>query len=416
MTGEAPLFSIVLPTRDRAHLVGHSLRSALDQTFDDYEIVLSDNHSSDGTAEVVREFGSDRVRYFRTDRPLSMPDSWEFALSKARGEWIAFLEDDDAVSAKLLKKVAEVIEEARPSLVTWNVCGYYHQSWFNPAQRNQMWIPHFTSRSSEQDAQAQIAKLFSFRENWSGMRFMNSCFRREIVDRVRARLGRFFLPPAPDYSAGAAMLSLMKSTIHLDIPLHLAGIAGNEGMHGSGYRTPRAVQFQDEFEEKNLFAHVPFPSNLVGNIIGETLLRVKEAMPDHFSDVFLDWRRYFVVCYLELSLLGMHGFDVAAEMRRFLDVLRRQPVSLQAGVRLLAGRELGARFLRKMIRPLFLKWPATTNRLYPLLGRRLVRGKDGHFSNIYEASKYLDGFLDAWPLRNGSRPSVNSLQATSDAR
>jgi len=70
------------------------LQGALDQTFGDYEIIVSDNTSSDETVKVARQVGYGIVRYLRTDTALSMNESLEFALSKAHGERMSFLFDD----------------------------------------------------------------------------------------------------------------------------------------------------------------------------------------------------------------------------------------------------------------------------------------------------------------------------------
>jgi glycosyltransferase involved in cell wall biosynthesis len=66
-----PLFSIVIPTRNREHLLRYALQSALDQTFEDYEIVVSDNFSDASTYRIVQELADGRVRYVRTDKTLS---------------------------------------------------------------------------------------------------------------------------------------------------------------------------------------------------------------------------------------------------------------------------------------------------------------------------------------------------------
>jgi glycosyltransferase involved in cell wall biosynthesis len=57
-----PRFSIVIPTRQRAHTLYFTLRSCLMQSFDDYEIVVCDNCSSPATREVVESFASPSVR------------------------------------------------------------------------------------------------------------------------------------------------------------------------------------------------------------------------------------------------------------------------------------------------------------------------------------------------------------------
>src|SRR2546423_6112022 len=94
---KTPLFSIVIPTRNRGHLLKSALQSALDQRFSDYEIVVSNNCSSDNTAAVVEEVGGSTVRMVRPRQVLSMPDHWEFALDHARGQYVTYLSDDDAL-------------------------------------------------------------------------------------------------------------------------------------------------------------------------------------------------------------------------------------------------------------------------------------------------------------------------------
>jgi len=97
-----PLFSIVIPTRDRPNFLREAIQSALEQEFDDYEIIVSDNSTNSETEKVVSEFWSKKLKYFRTPKPLDMPRSWDFALSKANCRFITFLADDDLLPKKFL--------------------------------------------------------------------------------------------------------------------------------------------------------------------------------------------------------------------------------------------------------------------------------------------------------------------------
>ncbi len=76
---ETPFFSIVMPTRNRVSLLRSSLKTAIDQSFQDYEVVVCDNNSKDDTREVVETFisQSSRVRYINPQRDLSMCDNFE---------------------------------------------------------------------------------------------------------------------------------------------------------------------------------------------------------------------------------------------------------------------------------------------------------------------------------------------------
>src|ERR1700719_5088686 len=116
---KTPLFSVVIPTRNRANLLPNALQSAMDQTHNDYEIIVSDNNSTPETHQAVRQFGNDRVRYFRVDRTLAMPDSWEFAIGHARGEYITILSDDDAVSPTLLERLSTFLGDKQVKLISW---------------------------------------------------------------------------------------------------------------------------------------------------------------------------------------------------------------------------------------------------------------------------------------------------------
>ena len=89
-----PMVSVIIPTYNRAASVGRSIESALEQTSRDIEVIVVDDGSTDGTAEILgREYGQ-RIRYFY------QPNQGQSAarnrgLDAARGEWAAFLDSDD---------------------------------------------------------------------------------------------------------------------------------------------------------------------------------------------------------------------------------------------------------------------------------------------------------------------------------
>src|SRR5258708_6426960 len=136
MHSNSPLFSIVIPTRNRAHLIGDALRSALAQDFDDYEIVISANACNDNTREVVDGLKTDRVRYFETDRVLTMPENWEFAWSKACGKYVTILCDDDAIVPTTLSFIAKHALHNDPPVVTWEDAIYYYPNWSDKRVQN----------------------------------------------------------------------------------------------------------------------------------------------------------------------------------------------------------------------------------------------------------------------------------------
>ncbi|WP_298199950.1 glycosyltransferase family 2 protein [Desulfosporosinus sp.] len=119
------LISVVIPTRTRAETLGATLRSAVEQDFGDYEIIVCDNNSEDNTREVIESLGSNKIRYFNTGKRLSMCDNWEFALSHAEGEYIIFIGDDDAIIPGALNKLQTFIQKNPAPAYKWPVRNIY---------------------------------------------------------------------------------------------------------------------------------------------------------------------------------------------------------------------------------------------------------------------------------------------------
>ena len=137
MSGRFPLFSIVIPTRNRTNLPQYALLSAAPQEFDDYEIIVTANHSEDTTGEVVRKLADGRVRYVRTNRPFSIPDSCEVAFSHVRREYVTYLCDDDAIRPLLLYKLADILSRDETEIVSWPFGAiYFHDLWDKVAEHN----------------------------------------------------------------------------------------------------------------------------------------------------------------------------------------------------------------------------------------------------------------------------------------
>jgi glycosyltransferase involved in cell wall biosynthesis len=108
--------SVALPVRNGAPHLREAIRSILDQTHADLELVVSDNHSTDGTAEIVGSFDDPRVRLVRPPAPLSMALSHSFAVERTQTEYVAIMGADDVASPqRLARQVARL--ERGPDLV-----------------------------------------------------------------------------------------------------------------------------------------------------------------------------------------------------------------------------------------------------------------------------------------------------------
>ncbi len=117
-----PRVSVILPTHNRAHLVGRAIRSAIGQSFEDLEVLVVDDGSSDDTEAVVRAIPDTRIRYLRREEQAGCSAARNFGMDAARGDHVAFLDSDDEWLPEKLERQLERLEMARDD-VGIVVCG-----------------------------------------------------------------------------------------------------------------------------------------------------------------------------------------------------------------------------------------------------------------------------------------------------
>jgi glycosyltransferase involved in cell wall biosynthesis len=116
--GGGPLVSVVIPTRDRRDLLARTLRTVLWQSHRDLEVIVVDEASTDGTADAVAAEPDPRVRLLRHEEPKGVAAARNTGIEHARGELVAFVDDDDLwAPEKLAQQVAAL--RGRPE-ATWS--------------------------------------------------------------------------------------------------------------------------------------------------------------------------------------------------------------------------------------------------------------------------------------------------------
>ncbi len=128
--------SVCLLTYNHVNLVDSTIQSVLDQTVEDYEVIVSDDCSTDGTWERILDLaaGNTRIRAVRTARNRGMPGNANFAVSQSQRPYIALLHHDDIYRNDLLEKWAGVLDRHEDAAFVFNPYGIFESDfvWGDP--------------------------------------------------------------------------------------------------------------------------------------------------------------------------------------------------------------------------------------------------------------------------------------------
>ena len=106
------LVSIIMPSWNTAKFIAESIQCVIDQTYQNWELIIVDDCSTDNTDEVVAPFLSDtRIKYLHNVHNSGAALTRNYAMREAQGEWIAFLDSDDLWMPEKLKKQITFLNE-----------------------------------------------------------------------------------------------------------------------------------------------------------------------------------------------------------------------------------------------------------------------------------------------------------------
>jgi len=116
--------SICIPTYNSPKTLKRLLDSVFDQSFTDYEVVVSDDSSNDDVEKVVKSYSDNRVSYYHNEEPLGTPENWNNAVRKSKGEYIKIMHHDDwFVNRDALRLMVDTMEKQGADFVFCQCAG-----------------------------------------------------------------------------------------------------------------------------------------------------------------------------------------------------------------------------------------------------------------------------------------------------
>lgn len=298
-------FTVVVPTRQRCDTLSATLRTCVEQATDNLTIVVSDNHSTDATRDVVASFSDPRIRYRNTGRRLSMSRNWEFALDAvddSPDNFVLYLGDDDGLLPSALTDVAALIADTRTAAVAWRKAEYSWPSAANESHRNLATVPlenHLT-RYTGTIALRDVKNLWL--PYYRCPSLYNSFVSAAAVHSIRRRDGQFFHSSIPDAYSGYAVLGAVSWYLYSSRPFAVNGASSHSTGASFGAGSRNAGPREQFLAEDDLPQH-----KKLRVIPGSTVLAAIESLyqaNDHVFDGHLRILRPYVIAsfFREISV------------------------------------------------------------------------------------------------------------------
>ena len=99
-----PFFSVIIITYNRGNLLPRAISSVLNQTFQNFELIVVDDASTDNTSHVMSKYRSNKIKYIIHEQNSGLPSARNTGIKNSRGKWIILLDDDDEFKENRLEE------------------------------------------------------------------------------------------------------------------------------------------------------------------------------------------------------------------------------------------------------------------------------------------------------------------------
>lgn len=224
-----PYFSVIIPQKDRAEYLIHTIRTCMIQDYPKFEIIISDDCSEDNSVEVVEklaEFDS-RIKLFAHKKHLGMRDNFEFAINQVKPGFVIALGGDDGLAPGCIWRMYEILKETKKELLTWRPAGFAYpevgetSTFFSvPRIKN-----HGYKCINSEVFLNKMARTLKYMVDDCPMIYVKGVASTNLIERVKSRTNDncFYYCPTPDGFSGIVLAGEVKEYIFTEEPLSIVG-------------------------------------------------------------------------------------------------------------------------------------------------------------------------------------------------
>jgi len=223
-----PKYSIIVPARNGINYLPSCINSILIQSYDDYELIISDDHSDDGTRDYLDSLNHSNLHVAYPKEPLSMTEHWEWALSHASGEWLIFVGQDDGLQPYFFKLADNLTRIAMKNKLRTIMSQRAYFFWpgceavYGDTAVSYLAVSELKIYNCKMQA---LLALFGFQDYFElPEMYTSSLFHRDIIIEAKEKQnGKVFVTHPQDANLGAIACSLDNTYLKSGVPLGWIG-------------------------------------------------------------------------------------------------------------------------------------------------------------------------------------------------
>ena len=335
---QLPLFTVVIPVYNRAKYLYHTLRTCMMQNYENFEVIVSDDGSTDNMREVVENAMrvDSRIRYVSPKSGKGMLNNFEYALQQVKPGYVIALGGDDGLLPDGIQGMAEALRHTGKELLCWPAPAYYYPGL--RGKNGQLCIyrdkgikiidsNHFLNRQSKNLSYSSDIE--------SPMFYVKGVVSTKLIERVRQRTRnrQFYSCPTPDGYSGIVLAGEVNDYAYSGKPFSIFGVsptsAGVTYLSNDEEDKKISEKFYESVASRPMhpeLASQPY-SPLISLMTVDYLLTAKDLPGWKGSFSPIDFRKVILKGLDELSF-GLYGED---RINRELEILYQVAIKHDLG-------------------------------------------------------------------------------------
>lgn len=304
-----PFISIIIPTKNSADVLKYTLQTCINQKYDNYEIIVSDNSSpgNEATRKLIDEFNCPKIKYYRTPKEFAMIENYDFAYEKANGEYMMIIGSDDGLLLHCLEILPNIIKIfKRPLSITWDPAAYGWPSVILNNIRNGLFIPYPTQKNnincSYYDKKVLRGVLdFQCKYSVLPLFYSQSIIKRDLAEEAKKITGNLFYVSPPDVYTGIVFSYIQKKYLHLSLPMTIGGSSSKSigiSSDNNNFKDQNLMFELKKIKEMNMYGpkyNAPSFAGEESSVLITSILAKNKFCP-YSSEFDVDRKKFYKAC------------------------------------------------------------------------------------------------------------------------